>query len=79
MVKHLSRLVAYHIGAVSGLDQVRVRSMWKDSQAGNYEFWEEGADKPMIIWKPDELEFKAPANTGNRNQPYLPTTITRIP
>ncbi len=71
--------VAYHTGADSGLDQVRVRSMWKNSHTGNYEFWADGADKPTIIWTPDELEFKAPANTGNRDQPYLPSTITVLP
>ncbi|WP_447867475.1 colicin E3/pyocin S6 family cytotoxin [Rahnella bonaserana] len=71
--------VAYHTGADSGLDQVRVRSMWKNSHTGNYEFWADGADKPTIIWTPDELEFKAPANTGNRDAPYLPSTITVLP
>jgi pyocin large subunit-like protein len=71
--------VAYHTGADSGLDQVRVRSMRKNSHTGNYEFWADGADKPTIIWTPDELEFKAPANTGNRDAPYLPSTITVLP
>ena len=71
--------VAYHTGADSGLDQVRVRAMERNRFSGNYEFWADGADKPTIIWTPDEVEFKAPANTGNRDEPYLPSTITVLP
>lgn len=44
-----------------------------------YEFWADGADKPTIVWTPAEVEFKAPANTGNRDEPYLPSTITVLP
>lgn len=71
--------VAYHTGADSGLDQVRVRPMERNTFTGNYEFWADGAEKPTIIWTPDELEFKAPTNTGNRDEPYLPSTITVLP
>ncbi|WP_254310936.1 S-type pyocin domain-containing protein [Rahnella aceris] len=71
--------VAYHTGADSGLDQVRVRAMRRNIFTGNYEFWADGAEKPAIIWTPDELEFKAPGNTGNRDEPYLPSTITVLP
>ena len=71
--------VAYHTGADCGLDQVRVRSMERNRFTGNYEFWADGADKPTIVWTPDEVEFKAPANTGNRDEPYLPSTITVLP
>ncbi|AEX50938.1 putative cytotoxin [Rahnella aquatilis CIP 78.65 = ATCC 33071] len=71
--------VAYHTGADSGQDQVRVRAMRRNTFTGNYEFRVDGAEKPTIIWTPDELEFKAPTNTGNRDEPYLPSTITVLP
>lgn len=71
--------VAYHTGGDSGLDRVRVRSMERNRFTGNYEFWADGADKPTIVWTPDEVEFKAPANTGNRDEPYIPPTITVLP
>lgn len=71
--------VAYHTGADCGQDQVRVRAMRRNTFTGNYEFWADGAEKPIIIWTPDELEFKAPTNTGNRDEPYLPSTITVLP
>lgn len=71
--------VAYHTSPESGLDKVRVRSMTRNHITGNYEFWADDADKPTIVWTPDETEFNAPSNTGNRDEPLRPTLITVLP
>lgn len=71
--------VAYHTGPDCGQDQVRVRSMHVNNRTGHYEFWADGATGPTIIWTPDETQFNAPTNTGDRDEPYQLTTITVLP
>lgn len=71
----------YHTPAESGQDQVPVRKMELNSLTGNYEFWEDGAQKPTILWNPAEPDVKTPTHTGNNSDPILLTTtmVTPLP
>lgn len=69
----------YHVSAEGGLDKVPVRKMTLNSATGNYEFWEDGAQGPSILWTPNDPGFKAPSNTGNHDGPIIHTTITVLP
>ncbi|NHB59671.1 S-type pyocin domain-containing protein [Photorhabdus sp. RW14-46] len=69
----------YHVSPESGLDKVPVRMMTLNRTTGNYEFWEPGETRPTILWTPNEQEFKAPAHTGNEEQPFIPSQITVLP
>ncbi|MCE1782514.1 S-type pyocin domain-containing protein, partial [Enterobacter hormaechei] len=69
----------YHVSPESGLDKVPVCMMTLNRTTGNYEFWEPGETRPTILWTPNEQEFKAPAHTGNEEQPFIPSQITVLP
>ncbi|WP_145514424.1 S-type pyocin domain-containing protein [Yersinia massiliensis] len=69
----------YHVSAEGGLDKVLVRKMTLNTATGNYEFWEDGAKGPTILWTPNDPGFKAPSNTGNNDGPIIHTTITVLP
>ncbi|OMK90924.1 S-type Pyocin family protein [Yersinia pestis subsp. microtus bv. Caucasica] len=69
----------YHMSAEGGLDRVPVRKMTLNVFTGNYEFWEDGAAGPTILWTPNDPGFKAPSNTGNNDGPIIRTTITVLP
>ncbi|WP_145594048.1 S-type pyocin domain-containing protein [Yersinia aleksiciae] len=69
----------YHMSAEGGLDRVPVRKMKLNTFTGNYEFWEDGATGPTILWTPNDPGFKAPPNTGNNDGPIIHTTITVLP
>ncbi|MCC8466451.1 S-type pyocin domain-containing protein [Photorhabdus bodei] len=69
----------YHVSPEGGLDKVPVRMMTLNRTTGNYEFWEPGETRPTILWTPNEQEFKAPAHTGNEEQPFIPSQITVLP
>ncbi|CNH89029.1 PAAR/S-type pyocin domain-containing protein [Yersinia pekkanenii] len=69
----------YHVSAEGGLDKVPVRKMTLNTATGNYEFWEDGAKGPSILWTPNDPGFKAPPNTGNNDGLIIHTTITVLP
>ncbi|MCT8351001.1 MULTISPECIES: S-type pyocin domain-containing protein [Photorhabdus] len=69
----------YHVSPEGGLDKVPVRMMTLNRTTGNYEFWEPGEYRPIILWTPNEQEFKVPAHTGNEEQPFIPSQITVLP
>ncbi len=69
----------YHVSPESGLDKVPVRMMKLNQATGNYEFWEQGENRPTILWTPSEQEFKVPPHTGNEEQPFIPSQITVLP
>ncbi|RAW83765.1 S-type pyocin domain-containing protein [Photorhabdus laumondii] len=69
----------YHVSPEGGLDKVPVRMMTLNRTTGNYEFWEPGEYRPIILWMPNEQEFKVPAHTGNEEQPFIPSQITVLP
>ncbi|EGT5657532.1 killer protein of pyocin s3, partial [Citrobacter braakii] len=62
----------FHVSAGGGQDKVPVRMLQKNSTTGNYEFWEDGASKPTIVWTPDDPGYESPSNTGNRDNVYVP-------
>ena len=69
----------YHVSAEGGLDRVPVRKMTLNTFTGNYEFWEDGATGPTILWTPNDPGFKTPSNTGNNDGPIIHTTVTVLP
>lgn len=69
----------YHTGPDSGQDQVPVRQMRYNSHSGNYEFWEDDAKTPTLLWTPNDPGFKAPPHTGNQDEPQIPLTISVLP
>jgi uncharacterized Zn-binding protein involved in type VI secretion len=66
------KAVGYHTSAESGSDQVRVRRLYP-TRTGGYEFWEDGAKKPTILWTPDNPGYTAPSDTAHGEQVVLPS------
>ncbi|MBK5071553.1 S-type pyocin domain-containing protein [Budviciaceae bacterium CWB-B4] len=69
----------YHTGAGMLSSEVPVREMKLDPKTGIYEFWEDGASGPSILWTPDNPGFQSPQHTGNENIFVPPPTITILP
>lgn len=69
----------FHVSARGGQDKVPVRMLQKNTTTGNYEFWEDGATKPTIVWTPDDPGYVAPANTGNQDNVYIPPNVLVYP
>ncbi|MCG8164808.1 S-type pyocin domain-containing protein [Brenneria goodwinii] len=65
----------YHVGAEGGLGKVPVRMLHKNAATENYEFYEDGADSPTLVWTPDNPGFTAPPHTGNQDDVYIPSNI----
>lgn len=69
----------FHVSARGGQDKVPVRMLQKNTTTGNYEFWEDGADKPTIVWTPDDPGYSSPSNTGNQDNVYIPPNVLVYP
>ncbi|AUJ80040.1 S-type Pyocin family protein [Enterobacter cancerogenus] len=69
----------FHVSARGGQDKVPVRMLQKNTATGNYEFWEDGASKPTIVWTPDDPGYESPSNTGNRDNVYVPPSVLVYP
>ena len=69
----------FHVSTGGGQDKVPVRMLQKNSTTGNYEFWEDGASKPTIVWTPDDPGYESPSNTGNRDNVYVPPSVLVYP
>ncbi|MBM3059870.1 killer protein of pyocin s3 [Citrobacter braakii] len=69
----------FHVSAGGGQDKVPVRMLQKNSATGNYEFWEDSASKPTIVWTPDDPGYESPSNTGNRDNVYVPPSVLVYP
>ncbi|HDG1711310.1 TPA: S-type pyocin domain-containing protein [Kluyvera ascorbata] len=69
----------FHVSARGGQDKVPVRMLQKNTATGNYEFWEDGASKPTIVWTPDDPGYVSPSNTGNRDNVYVPPSVLVYP
>ncbi|PWC14601.1 S-type Pyocin domain-containing protein, partial [Brenneria roseae subsp. roseae] len=69
------KAVGYHTSMESGRDQVRVRLLKHDFPNNRYEFWEEGATGPTILWTPDNPGVELPTDTAHGEQPVIPSAI----
>ncbi|POD94446.1 S-type pyocin domain-containing protein [Pectobacterium odoriferum] len=69
------KAVGYHISMESGRDQVRVRLLKYDFPNNRYEFWEEGATGPTILWTPDNPGMELPTDTAHGEQPVIPSAV----
>ena len=69
----------FHVSARGGQDKVPVRMLQKNTTTGNYEFWEDGATKPTIVWTPDDPGYVAPSNTSNQDNVYIPPNVLVYP
>ncbi|KHT07778.1 S-type Pyocin domain-containing protein [Pectobacterium brasiliense] len=69
------KAVGYHTSMESGRDQVRVRLLKYDFPNNRYEFWEEGATGPMILWTPDNPGMELPTDTAHGEQPVIPSAV----
>ncbi|GKW26026.1 hypothetical protein PEC311524_36200 [Pectobacterium carotovorum subsp. carotovorum] len=69
------RAVGYHTSMESGRDQVRVRLLKYDFPNNRYEFWEEGATGPTILWIPDNPGMELPTDTAHGEQPVIPSAV----
>nr|WP_318384546.1 S-type pyocin domain-containing protein [uncultured Enterobacter sp.] len=69
----------FHVSATGRQDKVPVRMLQKNTTTGNYEFWEDGATKPTIVWTPDEPGYISPSSTGNQDNVYIPPNVLVYP
>jgi pyocin large subunit-like protein len=69
----------FHVSARGGQDKVPVRMLQKNTTTGNYEFWEDGANKPTIVWTPDDPGYASPFKTGNQDNVYIPPNVLVYP
>lgn len=69
----------YHTGTGMFPSNVPVRAMKLNPRTGFYEFWEDGANGPSILWTPDNPGFQLPQHTGNEDVFVPPPTITVLP
>ncbi|WJM85462.1 type VI secretion system PAAR protein [Dickeya chrysanthemi] len=69
------KAVGYHVSMESGRDQVRVRLLKHDFPNNRYEFWEEGATGPTILWTPDNPGVELPTDTAHGEQPVIPSAV----
>ncbi|ACX87548.1 S-type Pyocin domain protein [Pectobacterium parmentieri WPP163] len=69
------KAVGYHTSMESGRDQVRVRLLKHDFPNNRYEFWEEGATGPTILWTPDNPGVELPTDTAHGEQPVIPSAV----
>ncbi|WP_237613363.1 type VI secretion system PAAR protein [Pectobacterium parmentieri] len=69
------KAVGYHTSMESGRDQVRVRLLKYDFPNNRYEFWEEGATGPTILWTPDNPGMELPTDTAHGEQPVIPSAV----
>ncbi|WP_245929654.1 type VI secretion system PAAR protein [Brenneria roseae] len=67
--------VGYHTSMESGRDQVRVRLLKHDFVNNRYEFWEEGATGPTILWTPDNPGMELPTDTAHGEQPVISSAV----
>ncbi|WP_247595604.1 S-type pyocin domain-containing protein [Brenneria roseae] len=69
------KAVGYHTSMESGRDRVRVRLLKHDFPNNRYEFWEEGATGPTILWTPDNPGVELPTDTAHGEQPVISSAI----
>ncbi|MBJ7220582.1 type VI secretion system PAAR protein [Brenneria sp. L3-3C-1] len=69
------KAVGYHTSMESGRDRVRVRLLKHDFPNNRYEFWEDGATGPTILWTPDNPGMELPTDTAHGEQPVIPSAI----
>ncbi|MBN3263013.1 S-type pyocin domain-containing protein [Pectobacterium brasiliense] len=69
------KAVGYHTSMESGRDQVRVRLLHYDFPNNRYEFWEDGATGPTILWTPDNPGMELPTDTAHGEQPVISSAI----
>ncbi|MBE5212543.1 S-type pyocin domain-containing protein [Pectobacterium sp. A535-S3-A17] len=69
------KAVGYHTSMESGRDKVRVRLLKHDFPNNRYEFWEEGATGPTILWTPDNPGMELPTDTAHGEQPVIPSAV----
>lgn len=69
------KAVGYHTSMESGCDQVRVRLLKHDFANNRYEFWEEGATGPTILWTPDNPGVELPTDTAHGEQPVISSAV----
>ncbi|MEQ9861930.1 S-type pyocin domain-containing protein [Pectobacterium cacticida] len=69
------KAVGYHTSMESGRDQVRVRLLKHDFPNNRYEFWEEGATGPTILWTPDNPGVELPTDTAHGEQSVIPSAV----
>ncbi|KHT17931.1 S-type pyocin domain-containing protein [Pectobacterium brasiliense] len=69
------KAVGYHTSMESGRDQVHVRLLKYDFPNNRYEFWEEGATGPTILWTPDNPGMELPTDTAHGEQPVIPSAV----
>ncbi|EAN4680376.1 killer protein of pyocin s3 [Salmonella enterica] len=70
----------YHTGGDGRIsDQVPVREMTYNIGKGVYEFWEDGAKGPTLLWTPDNPGFTTPSDTGNDDVFVPPPSILILP
>ncbi|HHA2063233.1 TPA: colicin E3/pyocin S6 family cytotoxin [Enterobacter kobei] len=75
----IMRPKGFHVSAGGGQDRVPVRMLHKNTTTGNYEFWEDGADKPIVVWTPDDPGYSSPTNTGSQDNVYIPPNVLVYP
>ncbi|KAA0526942.1 S-type pyocin domain-containing protein [Enterobacter kobei] len=75
----IMRPKGFHVSAGGGQDRVPVRMLQKNTTTGNYEFWEDGADKPIVVWTPDYPGYSSPTNTGSQDNVYIPPNVLVYP
>ncbi|WJM83579.1 S-type pyocin domain-containing protein [Pectobacterium brasiliense] len=49
--------------------------MKHDFPNNRYEFWEEGATGPTILWTPDNPGVELPTDTAHDEQPVIPSAV----
>lgn len=69
------KAVGYHTSKEGGRDRVRVRLLKHDFPNNRYEFWEEGATGPTILWTPDNPGVELPTDTAHGEQPVIPSAV----
>lgn len=69
------KAVGYHTSMESDRDQVRVRLLKHDFPNNRYEFWEEGATGPTILWTPDNPGVELSTDTAHGEQPVIPSAV----
>ncbi|PWC17625.1 S-type Pyocin domain-containing protein, partial [Brenneria roseae subsp. roseae] len=69
------KAVGYHTSMESRRDQVRVRLLKHNFPSNRYEFWEEGATGPTILWTPDNPGVELPTDTAHGEQPVISSAV----
>ncbi|PHM44756.1 hypothetical protein Xmau_01470 [Xenorhabdus mauleonii] len=62
--------VGYHTSKESGLEKVKVRHVQHNESLNRYEFWEDGASSPTLIWYQDAL-------SGELSQQHIDNPVSQ--